>query len=352
MIRLAIIGTGGMANGHADNFSKMKGVRLTACCDIVEGKAREFAAKWKIPAVYGDFRKMLARETLDAVSVVTTDAAHAAASIAAAKRGLHVMCEKPLATSVAEARRMLAAVRKAGVINMVNFSYRNSCGLQAAAKVVAAGGIGRVIHVESSYLQSWLVSRVWGDWRKNPALLWRLSSRHGSLGTLGDIGCHILDMTAFLGGEIDRIACQLKTFDKGVRGNRLGEYVFDANDSFAATLGFAGGGLGAIHSSRWACGHLNSLRARVYGDKGGIEVDLDRDGSGYRICTGREAVEKGLWKEVKCPPTPNNYQRFIRAIRTGRPDPSDFANGLKVQTYLASCVASDRLGKPVRVGAP
>jgi len=235
---------------------------------------------------------MLARESLDAVSVVTTDAAHAAVSIAAARRGLHVLCEKPLATSVAEARQMLAAVRRAGVINMVNFSYRNSCGLQAAAKVVAAGGIGRVIHVESSYLQSWLVSRAWGDWHTGKWALWRLSKRHGSLGTLGDIGCHILDMTAFLGGDIGEIACQLRTFDKAVKGNRIGEYVFDANDSFAATLGFVNGALGVIHSSRWACGHGNSLRVRAYGDKGGIEVDLDRDCNGYRICAGRAAVDK------------------------------------------------------------
>lgn len=348
MIRLAIIGTGGMANGHADHFRKMKGVKLVACCDIIKDKAVEFAGKWKIPASYSRVDEMLAKERLDAVSVVTSDSGHAPAAIAALKHGLHVLCEKPLATSLPEARRMLAAAEKAGVINMVNFSYRNSCGLQAAAKLVAEGGIGRVIHVEASYLQSWLSSRGWGDWHTAKWALWRLSKKHGSLGTLGDIGCHIYDMTAFLCGNISEIACKLRTFDKGVKGNRIGEYVFDANDSFAATLGFANGALGTIHSSRWASGHANSLRVRAYGDKGGVEVDLDLGWNEYRICVGKD-LNKSAWKTVKCPRTPTNFQRFINAIRTGRQDPSDFANGVRVQAYLHYSIESDRAARPLKM---
>jgi len=348
MIRLAIVGTGGMASAHADHFCKMKGVKLVACCDILKEKAKEFAKKWGIPSVYSKIEDMLTKEKLDAVSVVTTDSGHAPASIAAFKHGLHVLCEKPLATSLPEAKLMLAAAKKAGTINMVNFSYRNSCGLQAAAKFVSKGGIGRVIHVEASYLQSWLVSRAWGDWHSAKWALWRLSKRHGSLGTLGDIGCHIYDMTAFLCGDIVEIACQLKTFDKGVKGNRIGEYVFDANDSFVATVGFATGALGTIHASRWATGHTNSLRVRAYGDKGGIEVDLDRGWDEYRVCVGK-GINKNEWKTVKCPPTPTNFQRFINAIRTGKPDASDFANAVKVQAYLHYSIKSDIARKPLRV---
>jgi len=349
MIRLGIIGTGGMAGGHAKHFSEMKGVRLAACCDIVKDKAEAFAEKWKIPVAYTDFGKMLATEKLDAVSVVTTDKAHAAASIAVARHGLHVLCEKPLATSLPEARRMLAAVKKARVINMVNFSYRNSCGLQAAAQLVAEGGIGRLIHVEASYLQSWLASGGWGNWRNAPWALWRLSTRHGSLGVLGDIGCHIYDMTAFLCGDIAEIACRLKTFDKGVKGNRIGEYVFDANDSFVSTVTFANGAIGTVHSTRWASGQSNSLRVRAYGDKGGIEVDLDRAYDEYRVCRGKKDLDKVNWQSVKCKPTPNNFQRFIRAIRSGKGDPSDFANAVKVQAYLHYSIESGRLRRPQRV---
>lgn len=349
MIRLGIIGTGGMANAHAKEFLKIKGVQLVACCDIAPGRATDFGAKYGIEAAYTDYRDMLARERLDAVTNVTIDAAHAETSLACIRKGLHILCEKPLATSLADAKRMAAAAAKAGVINMVNFSYRNSCALQQAAKEIRRGKIGRVMHVESSYLQSWIISQVWGSWRKNPGLAWRLSTRHGSAGVLGDLGCHIYDMTTLLVGDIDTVDCRLRTFKKGVRGERLGQYVLDANDSFAATVTFAGGGLGVVHSTRWATGQVNSLRVRVHGDKGAIDVDLDRSYSEYRLCFGRKAIDAAQWQTVKCPATPNMYQRFIRSIRTGKNDPSDFANGAKVQAYLHYSFASNDRGGVVKV---
>lgn len=349
MIRLGLIGAGGMANGHASSFQAMRGVKVTACCDVVPGKAQAFAEKHGIKHVYTDYRVMLEKEPLDAVTNVTPDAMHAEVSLAVIAKGLHILCEKPLATNLADAQRMAAAAQQAGVINMVNFSYRNSCGLQKAAELVRAGKIGRILHVEASYLQSWLCNRAWGDWRENTALTWRLSTKHGSLGTLGDIGCHIFDMTTFLcGADIAEITCNLATFDKGVPGNALGDYVFDANDSFIAAVKFANGALGSVHSTRWASGHGNSLRVRVFGDKGGIEVDLDRDWNGYRICAGKD-TESFTWKDVPCKPTPNNYQRFITSIKTGVQDPNDFANGAKIQAYLHSCLASDAAHAPVAV---
>ena len=292
---------------------------------------------------------MLAEERLDGVSNVTVDPMHAPISIAALRKGIAVLCEKPMATTLADARRMLAAAKKSRAANMVNFSYRNSCGLQGAAAHIAEGKIGRVMHVEASYLQSWLAQPAWGDWRASPAWIWRLSTKHGSAGVLGDIGCHILDLAALLCGEIAQIACTLKTFDKKVKGNRIGPYVLDANDSFASSVIFKNGALGAIHSTRWATGHHNSLRARVYGEKGAVEVDLDRSYDEYRVVRGAAAAKKGEWKSVKCPKTPTQYERFIRWIRTGKKDPSDFANGVRIQAYLHCSVESDKKRRPAKV---
>jgi len=343
MIRLGIIGAGGMANGHAAEFGKIRGVKIAACCDVVAEKVQAFAKKHGIKKAYTDYGAMLEEEKLDAVTNVTNDAMHAEIALAVMAKRLHILSEKPLAANLADARRMAKAAAEAGVINMVNFSYRNSCGLQKAAEIVRKGKIGRLIHVEASYLQSWLANRAWGDWRENTALTWRLSTRHGSMGTLGDIGCHIFDMTTFLcGDEIAEITCNLGTFDKGVPS--IGEYVFDANDSFVAAVKFAGGALGTVHSSRWATGHGNSLLARVFGDKGAIEVDLDRAWDEYRICAGKD-TDTHTWKTVKCPPTPNNFQRFIRSIKTGKQDPNDFANGAKIQAYLHYCMLSDEKRK-------
>jgi len=349
MIRLGIIGTGGMAHHHAREFQKIKGVALTAACDIVPQKVKKFAVEFGIPAVYFDCRDMLAAEELDAVTTVTSDDAHAEVALAVIAKGLPLLSEKPLATNMADARKMATAARKAGVVNMVNFSYRNSSALHAAAKEIRHGRIGRVIHVESSYLQSWLVGRAWGNWRTSSGWLWRLSTKHKSAGVLGDIGCHIYDLTTLMAGDIASIDCRLKTFDKGVRRNRIGEYVLDANDSFVSNVQFAGGALGTVHATRWATGQINSLRCRVYGDEGAIEIDLDRSYGEYRLCQGRKAIDTATWKTVKCPPTPTNYQRFIRAVRTGKGDDNNFANGAKIQAYLAASFLSARKNGPVAV---
>ncbi|MCS7061652.1 MAG: Gfo/Idh/MocA family oxidoreductase [Anaerolineae bacterium] len=349
MIRLGVIGTGGMANYQASQFSKIEGVRITACCDVSAERRAAFAQKFNVPAVYADYREMLEKEQLDGVTNVTPDAMHAEVSIAVLEKRIPILCEKPMATTLDDAKRMLEAAEKAGVIHMVNFSYRNSSALQAAAQAVRAGAIGELRHVESSYLQSWLVSKGWGDWRESPGLLWRLSTKHGSAGDLGDIGVHIYDLTSFLCGDIAEIYCKLRTFDKGVPGNQIGEYVLDANDSFVSTVMFANGAIGAIHSSRWAVGHSNSLRARVYGTAGAIEIDLDRAYDEYRICAGEENMKTYHWETVKCPPTPSNYERFIEGIRTGKRDASDFVNGVKIQAYLHYSFESDRLGRPVRI---
>ncbi len=348
-IRLGIIGTGGMAGAHASRFQAIKGVKLVACCDIIPERARQFAAQWNIPAVYTDYELMLDKEQLDGISNVTPDAVHKEVVLAAARRKIHILCEKPLATNLADAKAMYEAVRKAGVINVVNFSYRDSPGLQGAARAVAAGKIGRVLHVEASYLQSWLSARYWGDWRKETTWLWRLSLAHGSLGVLGDVGCHIYDMTTFVCGDIAEIYCNLQTFKKNVPGERIGEYKLDANDSFVSAVTFQNGAIGTIHSTRWATGHKNSLRLRVYGDKGAVEIDLDRARDEYRIVTGQKNVDQAIWHTVKCKPTPNNYQRFITSIRTGKNDVSDFANGVKIQAYLHYSFVSDKLRKPVKV---
>jgi predicted dehydrogenase len=349
MIELGIIGTGGMAHGHARSFSALKGVTVAACCDIDEARVRAFAKTFSIPRWYTDYHEMLETEKLDAVTNVTVDAMHAPVSLAAIAKGLAVMCEKPLATSLADARKMRDAAKKRGVVTQVNFSYRNSCGAQAAAELVRAGGIGRIMHVEASYLQSWLAQAAWGDWRTNQALTWRLSTRHGSAGTLGDIGCHIYDLAALLAGDIAEISCRMETFDKRIKGNRIGPYVLDANDSFVSTVTLAGGALGTVHATRWATGHMNSLRVRVYGDEGAVEVDLDRSYDQYRVSRGKSAIGKAQWKDVSCRKTPTQYARFIAGIRAGKSDVSDFANGARVQAYLEASIGSDATRRPVKV---
>ena len=168
MVRVGIIGTGGMAKGHARAYQKNREVELVACCDVKAEKLSLFAETWNIPVTYSDYREMISKEKLDGVSIVTPDSSHASISIDVLDSGVAVLCEKPMATSLAEAEQMLAAAEKSRLINMINYSKRNSSGLQEAARLVREGGLGRIMHVEASYLQSWLVTNDWGDWRTNP----------------------------------------------------------------------------------------------------------------------------------------------------------------------------------------
>ncbi len=338
-----------MAANHARSFTGMRGVAVVSCCDIDEARAEKFARTWGIPRWYTNYEAMLDAEKLDGVAVVTPDSMHAPISLAAIARGIAVLCEKPLATNLADAKRMRDAAARRGVRTVVNFSYRDSAAAQAAAVFVKEGGIGRVMHVEASYLQSWLVQDALGDWRTTPSLTWRLSTAAGSAGVLGDVGCHIYDLVHLICGDIREISCKLSTFSKGVKGNRIGRYVLDANDSFVSTISLVSGGIGTVHATRWATGHLNSIRVRVYGDKGAVEVDLDRDAESYRRVKGASDTRKAQWREVRCRAVPTQYERFVKAIKTGIDDPSDFANGARIQGYLDASERSAKQDSPVIV---
>jgi predicted dehydrogenase len=351
-IRVAIIGTGGMANNHAASFKIEPDVRIAACCDVIRKTAETFAAKHAVPAVYTDYRELLAKESLDAVSVVTSDAAHGEVSVAASRKGLHVLCEKPLATSSAEAGRMLRAARASGKIHMINFSYRSVPALERARQLVADGELGAIRHVEASYLQCWLASDCRGDWRERPASFWRMSRSHSG-GTLADLGCHILDFVTYVVGDIASLHCSMKSFPKGVPRNTWKGYRLDADDSFFATAEFASGALGIIHATRWATGHANCLRLRVFGDRGALVLDTDAGGNKLQVCLEKFHALNRLWNELPANvPETTVYARFIRAIRSGAPEAPTFEDGVRARAYQDACIVSAETGKPARIRIP
>jgi predicted dehydrogenase len=302
-----------------------------------------FRAKHNIPHGFSSVDEALAWGQFDAVTNVTPDPVHYPTTMPLLAAGKHVLCEKPLATSHADAMAMADAAVQAGVVNMVNLTYRNVAGLQQAAKMVAAGEIGTVRHFEASYLQSWLTQPAWGEWREQSQWLWRLSSAHGSKGVLGDVGIHILDFATFIAGQgVRDISCRLATFDKAP-GGRIGEYVLDANDSATMQVVLENGALGTVAATRFATGHMNDLRLRIYGDKGGLEVRFESTVSHLRACLGAD-VQTATWKDVEAPVLPTIYERFIAAINgTGVAEPT-FARGAVLQRMLDQAEASAAQG--------
>jgi predicted dehydrogenase len=346
---VGIIGTGGMAHAHADNLSKIPGVKLTSCFDVVPGRAQEFAAKKSVAMAAKDMDELIA--TCDAVSIVTPDRFHAAPAIAVLKAKKHLLCEKPLTVTLAEARKVLAAydvAAKSGVIGMVNFSYRRSAAFQEAIKQCQAGKLGNLRHVNASYMQSWLTN----DWTTEGAS-WRLQTAAGSGGVLGDLGCHILDLATAVSGPVKALRCTLRSFPKFHKGKEYTEWkgkALDANDTAVIELDFANGALGVVQTSRWVVGRGNTINVELSGHKGALRFDLDESYErlyNYRLGdkTNRPWPNAKDWQVTDLKKAPDVWERWIAAIRKGKCDQPDIARGAEIQAMLDAATRSAKNGK-------
>lgn len=344
-MRLLMLGTGRMAINHAKAFQAIDGVEMVGAVDPVAENLKSFADTFGIANRFASLDDALAWGDFDAVDNITPDSIHHPTTLKVLAAGKHVFCEKPLAPSYGLAMEMVEAAEQSGLINMVNLTYRNVAELHKAREIIAAGTIGEVKHVEASYLQHWVALR---DFNDPGPWLWRLSKGHGSNGTVGDIGIHIIDFTTFaIDQPIVAMNSRLQTFEK-VPGDRIGEYVLDANDSFIISAEFANGAIGTIHSSRWASGHSNDQRLRVYGNKGGLELSHGHWGSLLRVCAG-EDVATSTWREVKAEPVQTNYQRFVEAVRTGVQTEPGFRHAAGLQKILDLALVADLDRKEHRI---
>jgi predicted dehydrogenase len=230
-----------------------------------------------------DWRSVIARDDIDVVDICTPGDSHAEIAVAALAAGKHVICEKPLANSVAEAERMAAAADAAyagGVRAMVGFTYRRVPAVALARQLVREGRIGDVRHVRAQYLQ---------DWIADPAapLSWRLDKQRAGSGALGDIGAHVVDLTQHITGlSIAEVCGRLETFVKerpvaaehsglaGAAGTQRGAVTVDDAAVFLAR--FAGtNALGVYEATRFATGRKNAIRLEVNGSRGSIAFDFE-----------------------------------------------------------------------------
>jgi predicted dehydrogenase len=346
-IRIGVIGTGNMGSTHVSQFSKMAEVEVVACCDIIRERADKCVREHGAKSVAANLEELL--ERCDAVVIATPDPCHTAMSLQVLAAGKHLLCEKPLACSPAEARQVSKAAQAAsrhGQIHMIHFTYRRSAAMQEAMHLARSGALGQIRQVHSSYLQSWLsCNPAWGNgegWRA-PYLLWKLSTSKGSGGVLGDLGCHLLDLTTACSEELKAVRCELRAFPKpladGQMVTRFEGHDLDANDMAFMELQFVGGGLGIAHTSRWATGYTNTIRLEVHGTEGAVRLDLDRSYEAIELCLG-EARHRQTWDRRYLPPAPSVAQRFIRAIQTGEQEQPDLLRGAQVQVYLECCLRS------------
>ena len=217
------------------------------------------------------WEQVVARPDIDVVDICTPGATHEPIAIAAAQAGKVVFCEKPLANTVAEAQRMLAAVEQNGVLHMLCHNYRRAPAVALARQLIDEGRLGRIYHYRGAYLQDWLV---------NPDFprVWRLQKANAGSGALGDIASHSIDLARYLVGEITEVAGMLETFI-AERPSEPGSKTLapvDVDDAALSLVRFAGGAVGSIEGSRFATGRKNYNRFEINGSLGSLAFDLER----------------------------------------------------------------------------
>jgi len=288
-LRVAMIGYGFMGAAHSQGWRTAPRVfDLPAEPEmaVVVGRNAEAvadaAAKWGWAESATDWREVIARDDIDIVDIVTPGDSHAEIAIAALEAGKHVLCEKPLANTVAEAEAMADAAARAaarGIRAMVGFTYRRVPAVTFLRDLIAQGAVGRIAQVRASYRQDWLVD-------PEMPLAWRLQKEHAGSGALGDIGAHAIDLAQFVtgmklekvSGVIDTIVKQrpLQGSGSGLSGTAAEGYGEVTVDDVAIFTGrFDSGVLGSFEATRFATGRKNALSIEVSGDKGALAFDLE-----------------------------------------------------------------------------
>jgi predicted dehydrogenase len=338
LVRIGVVGSGGMAEYHVKKFSALPGVVVVACADRSVDHARGFAERLGIPKWFASTSDLAGSGEVDCVSTAVADAGHARAALDALSRGMAVFAEKPLARTLVEAEGMLSAARAAGVPALVNFSKRSVPVMALARRLVAEGRLGTVRGASFSYLQSWLLHDAWGKWDITPRWRWRVAGGTSTGGVIGDLGSHLIDSIRFILGEIDSVSCATTSFTPDPEAARPG-----APDSCAAVFRMKSGFLASMRASWRARGHLDSLTFQVEGERGSIAADLSESRDSLRLFD----AASGAWSIHAAPPVRSTYEHFVDEIRGRDGEGPDFAEGVAVQRVIESCLLSSASGRDV-----
>lgn len=342
-IGIGIIGTGGIARAHAQAYLDMHPeVRLVAVADIDAAKARDAAAQWGVEQVFDDPRDLLALDAIDAVSVCTPTCAHSAPTIAALDAGKHVLVEKPMAATTAEARQMVAAAEQSGKLLMVEMKWRFMPELQAARQAIARGDLGRIYYAEAIGWQH----------RGIPGGSFIRRDLAGG-GALMDNGVYTLDAALYLLGHprpLTASGAAANIFGQAPDGNWDPE-AFTVED-FGTAFVRLEGGISLFFAHAWAINFAEQWQVRVAGDRGAAEIrpfgpdpklKLTHGGYGDLAETTPTALPTGSMEVGYA------VGRFVAAIRQGDPSPVAGETFLYTNAIFDALYESGRLGREVAI---
>ncbi|MFP5365331.1 MAG: Gfo/Idh/MocA family protein [Actinomycetes bacterium] len=355
---VAMIGYAFMGKAHSNAWRNVASFFDVPAFEQKVLVGRDAAAVSEAAARYGwsetatDWRTVLDRDDIHVVDICAPGWMHAEIATAALEAGKHVLLEKPLANTLAEAEAMTTAAQEArtrGVQSMVGFNYRRVPALALAKELISEGRLGSVRQVRAAYLQDWLAD-------DQAPMTWRLKKETAGSGALGDIASHAIDQVLFLlGDQVTEVSGRLQTFvDRRPGADGLEEVTVD--DAAWATLALASGAIASVEASRVAIGRKNSLQIEVYGDKGALRFDLENLNELAFLDSSAPAREQGFRRIVVTEPEhlyldawwpqghiigwehtfTHEIRDFLLAIDVGAEPSPSFEDGLEVQRVLAA----------------
>ncbi|MDR1286514.1 MAG: Gfo/Idh/MocA family oxidoreductase [Treponema sp.] len=360
-LRVGLIGHKFMGKAHSNAYRKIpmffqpeSRICLDTLCGIGED-LEETARRYGFSRFCTDWRRVVEDPKIDIVDICTPDNFHREIAVAAAGAGKHVVCEKPLALSYAEAREMTGAVTRAGVKNLCNFTYRGVPALMLARKIIKDGGIGRVLQLDMRYLQDFALS-------PDTPFGWRMDTVQAGPGIAGDKGAHVIDLARFLADEpVEVCGCSsLYVHERPVSGTSERKEV-TTPDAVFFLINFHKGAKGVFTVSNASAGRKNALLLEIYGDRGAIRFDLERINelevyiekkedalNGFRTVNVTESFHPMMyawwpsghvlgWEHAFV----HQLYGFIRAIETDGRNESAFEDGMLAQRVI------DAVGKSI-----
>jgi len=279
-LRIGLIGTGFMGRTHSNGYRRVPNffpdllhtpVLKTVCSRNTE-KVQAFADQWGYESIETDWRAVIARDDIDAVDICTPNDMHAEIAIAAAEAGKMILCEKPLARTVAEAQQMVDAVEKAGVTNTVWYNYRRIPAVTLAKQLIESGRLGRIFHYRANFLQDWTIS---ADVPQGGTGTWRMDVDAAGSGVTGDLLAHCIDTAMWLNGAITDVSAVTETFVKERMHALTGKVQpVGIDDACIFHCHFQNGSLGLFESTRYARGHKALYTFEINGEHASIRWDL------------------------------------------------------------------------------
>jgi predicted dehydrogenase len=284
-LNIAMIGSGFIARAHSNAFQQVGhffeipySLNLKVVCGRDQSKLKAFARQWGWTETAADWQEVVGRKDIDVVDIAVPNALHAPIAMAAAKAGKMILCEKPLALSLAEAQAMAAAAK--GVPNLAWFNYRRVPAVAFAKQLITEGKLGEVYHYRSYYFNQSGVDPAKGQ-------TWRYRAGEAGSGAIGDLLSHSVDMAIYLNSNIVELSAMKHTFIPGR----------EVDDAVAVMARFANGSLGTFEASRFGVGRRNGNGFEMYGAKGSLAFDLE-DMNRLRVFDATEPANLQAYRNI------------------------------------------------------